>query len=83
MFNIASLPPLLFTQFYFIFLIRYGIIHGGGAGKFLAEWILNGEPTYDLTEIDPLRYATYNYPQFILKNLLIPLDCVHVCIFLC
>ena len=34
----------------------YGIIHGGGAGKYLAEWIINGEPTYDLSEIDPLRY---------------------------
>ena len=36
-------------------LSRYGIIHGGGAGKYLAEWMLNGEPTYDLTELDPLR----------------------------
>ena len=34
----------------------YGIIHGGGAGKYLAEWIINGEPSYDLSEIDPLRY---------------------------
>ena len=34
---------------------RYGIIHGGGAGKYLAEWIINGEPSYDLSEIDPLR----------------------------
>ena len=37
--------------------LRYGIIHGGGAGKYLAEWIINGEPSYDLSEIDPLRYA--------------------------
>ena len=41
----------------FTFYSRYGIIHGGGAGKYLAEWILNGEPTYDLSEIDPLRYV--------------------------
>ncbi len=33
----------------------YGIVHGGGIGKYLADWMLNGEPTYDLTEIDALR----------------------------
>jgi dimethylglycine dehydrogenase len=35
----------------------YGIVHGGGIGKYLADWILNGEPSFDLTELDPLRFA--------------------------
>ena len=48
--------------------LRYGIIHGGGAGKYLAEWIINGEPSYDLSEIDPLRYAlVHRYIIYILK----------------
>lgn len=34
----------------------YGIAHGGGAGKYLADWMLNEEPTYNLSELDPLRY---------------------------
>lgn len=34
----------------------YGIVHAGGVGNYLANWILNGEPDYDLTEIDALRY---------------------------
>jgi dimethylglycine dehydrogenase len=34
----------------------YGIVHGGGIGKYLADWIINGEPTFDLNELDPGRY---------------------------
>ena len=34
----------------------YGIVHAGGVGKYMADWILNGEPEYDLSELDPLRY---------------------------
>ena len=33
----------------------YGIVHGGGIGKYMADWILNGEPNYDLSEIDCTR----------------------------
>ncbi|XP_014680739.1 PREDICTED: dimethylglycine dehydrogenase, mitochondrial-like isoform X3 [Priapulus caudatus] len=43
----------------------YGIVHAGGAGKFLADWIMNGEPSYDLIECDPNRHSpswlTLNY----------------------
>ena len=35
-------------------LSSYGIVHGGGIGKYLADWIINGEATFDLTELDPL-----------------------------
>ena len=34
----------------------YGIIHGGGIGKYLAEWMVNGEPSYDLIETDANRF---------------------------
>ena len=32
-----------------------GIIYGPGVGVALAEWIVEGRPTYDLTELDPTR----------------------------
>ncbi|HYJ60884.1 MAG TPA: FAD-dependent oxidoreductase, partial [Actinomycetota bacterium] len=32
-----------------------GIIYGPGVGVALAEWIVEGNPTYDLTELDPAR----------------------------
>ncbi|XP_077593151.1 dimethylglycine dehydrogenase, mitochondrial [Stigmatopora nigra] len=37
----------------------YGVIHAGGVGKFLSDWITNGEPPYDLIECDPNRYAKW------------------------
>lgn len=37
-----------------------GIASGGGAGRALAEWIVEGEPTSDLTAVDIRRFATFN-----------------------
>ncbi|KAJ7988581.1 hypothetical protein DPEC_G00325040 [Dallia pectoralis] len=37
----------------------YGVIHAGGIGKFLSDWITTGEPPYDLIECDPNRYGKW------------------------
>ncbi|KAL0965325.1 hypothetical protein UPYG_G00279790 [Umbra pygmaea] len=37
----------------------YGVIHAGGIGKFLSDWIMTGEPPYDLIECDPNRYGKW------------------------
>lgn len=37
----------------------YGVIHAGGIGKFLSDWIRNGEPPYDLIECDTNRYGKW------------------------
>ena len=37
-----------------------GIASAGGAGRALAEWIVNGEPTSDLTAVDIRRFASFN-----------------------
>lgn len=37
----------------------YGIIHSGGAGRYLAEWMTKGEPPYDLVETDPGRFGKW------------------------
>ncbi|ELU05418.1 hypothetical protein CAPTEDRAFT_159052 [Capitella teleta] len=37
----------------------YGIIHAGGVGKFMSDWILKGEPPYDLIELDANRYGNW------------------------
>ena len=36
----------------------YGIVHGGGMGRYLAHWMLHNEPPYDLFECDPNRYKS-------------------------
>jgi 4-methylaminobutanoate oxidase (formaldehyde-forming) len=37
-----------------------GIATAGGAGRALAEWIVNGAPTSDLTAVDIRRFAPFN-----------------------
>ena len=39
-----------------------GIGTGGGSGKFLADWMVNGQAPYDLPIIDPARF-TQSVPQ--------------------
>ena len=35
----------------------FGIVQGGGAGKALAEWIVEGETEWDLWSLDPRRFT--------------------------
>lgn len=44
---------------------RYGIIHSGGVGKFLSDWIMSGEPPYDLIECDPNRYGNWTTVPYV------------------
>jgi dimethylglycine dehydrogenase len=37
----------------------FGITQAGGAGRYLAEWIIEGQPSIDLWEVDPRRYGAY------------------------
>jgi dimethylglycine dehydrogenase len=37
----------------------FGITQAGGAGKLLAEWIVEGSPGIDPFEVDPRRYGGY------------------------
>ena len=36
-----------------------GVMEGGGAGKFLAEWIVGGEPPMDALAVDPRRFGAF------------------------
>ena len=37
----------------------FGIAQGGGAGKYLAQWITAGDAEINMTEFDPRRYGPY------------------------
>ncbi|QYX56468.1 FAD-dependent oxidoreductase [Roseovarius sp. SCSIO 43702] len=37
----------------------FGIAQGGGAGKVLAEWVVDGAPEWDMWSCDPRRYTDY------------------------
>lgn len=53
---------------YLFFFFSYGIIHSGGAGKYLADWIMMGEPPYDLIEMDPNRYGKWTTQEYLFKK---------------
>ena len=38
---------------------NFGIVQGGGGGKHLAEWIVDGHPSLELFELDPRRFGPY------------------------
>jgi 4-methylaminobutanoate oxidase (formaldehyde-forming) len=47
-----------------------GIAAGGGAGRALAEWIVGGAPTLDLTAYDPRRFlARHADPGFLVARM--------------
>ena len=37
----------------------FGIAQGGGAGKVMAEWIIDGHTEWDMWAVDPRRYTDY------------------------
>ncbi len=46
----------------------FGITQAGGAGKALAEWVVNGGPEWDLWSMDPRRFTGYATPAFALAK---------------
>ncbi|NNG04826.1 MAG: FAD-dependent oxidoreductase [Inquilinus sp.] len=37
----------------------FGIVQGGGAGKVIADWIIEGAPEWDMWAIDPRRFTDF------------------------
>ncbi|XP_065303006.1 dimethylglycine dehydrogenase, mitochondrial-like isoform X1 [Dermacentor albipictus] len=52
-------PMPRFPNYWVAVGFAYGIIHSGGAGRYLAEWMTKGEPPYDLVETDPGRFGKW------------------------
>ncbi|MFQ6018960.1 MAG: FAD-dependent oxidoreductase, partial [Kiloniellaceae bacterium] len=47
----------------------FGVTAAGGAGRYLAEWIVEGEPSIDLLPADPRRFGGYANKRYAkLKN---------------
>ncbi len=42
----------------------FGIAQGGGAGKVLAEWIVDGQTEWDMWSCDPRRYTDFTDHQY-------------------
>ncbi|SFM06793.1 GcvT family protein [Shimia aestuarii] len=46
----------------------FGIAQGGGAGKVLAEWIVDGATEWDMWSVDPRRYTDYTDHEYCVQK---------------
>ena len=46
----------------------FGIAQGGGAGRVLAEWVMQGRPDWDMWSCDPRRFTGYTAPAYCLAK---------------
>jgi len=55
----------------------YGIAAGGGAGKMMAEWILEGRPSLDLWPLDVRRFAFHHTTHHFMDSRMVELYAHH------
>lgn len=55
-------------NFYSMAGCNFGITQAGGVGKYLAEWIVDGEPSIDLSSLDPRRFGTWTSKAYTLAK---------------
>jgi dimethylglycine dehydrogenase len=53
------------TNFFECCVFSFGIVQAGGAGKSLAEWVVEGEAEWDLWSLDPRRYTAFVKPPYV------------------
>jgi len=47
-----------------------GICQGGGAGKYLAQWMMHGQAEINMREFDPRRFGAWTTPEFVRRTAL-------------
>ena len=48
----------------------FGIVQAGGAGKSIAEWVVNGQPEWDMWPLDSRRYLEFANTKYVLAKAL-------------
>lgn len=46
----------------------FGITQAGGAGKLLADWIVDGQPEWEIWSCDPRRFSAHATPEYTLAK---------------
>ena len=55
-------------NFYSMAGCNFGITQAGGVGKALAEWIIEGQPEFDLSSLDPRRFGSWTSKKYTLAK---------------
>jgi dimethylglycine dehydrogenase len=61
-------PAFGMPNFFHMNGFSFGICQGGGAGKSIAEWIIDGKPEWDLWDLDPRRYTDFADQPYVLDR---------------
>jgi len=52
-------PSTIGRNFFHCCAFTFGIVQAGGAGRVIAEWLVNGEPDWDVWPLDRRRYLPF------------------------
>jgi dimethylglycine dehydrogenase len=52
-------PAAIGRNFFHCCAFTFGIVQAGGAGRMIAEWLVNGEPDWDVWPLDCRRYLPF------------------------
>lgn len=63
-------PAFNMPNFFHMNAFSFGICQSGGAGKVIAEWIIDGKPEWDLWSLDPRRYTDYADQPYVVDRAL-------------
>ena len=63
-------PAFNMSKFFHMNAFSFGICQSGGAGKAIAEWIIDGKPEWDLWSLDPRRYTDYANQSYVVDRAL-------------
>lgn len=61
-------PAFGLPNFFHCCSFSFGICQGGGAGKSIAEWVVDGKPEWDLWVTDPRRYTDYADQKYVVDR---------------
>ena len=61
-------PAYNLPNFFHCCSFSFGICQGGGAGKSIAEWVIDGKPEWDLWSVDPRRYTEYADQKYVVDR---------------
>lgn len=63
-------PAAGVRNFYHCCAFTFGIVQAGGAGKIIAEWVVNGDPDWDVWPLDSRRYLPFANRSYALSKAL-------------
>jgi len=63
-------PAAGVRNFFHCCAFTFGIVQAGGAGRVVAEWIVNGEPDWDVWPLDGRRYSKFAGSSYTLARAL-------------